>query len=58
MGRYQGSQSCFSNKLICGDYGGTYRSKVLHSTSRYKRTIWQCNAKFKKRAAVFDAPFI
>ena len=46
-GGYQSSQSCFSNKLICGDCGGAYGSKVWHFTSKYKRTIWQCNAKFK-----------
>ena len=46
-GGYQSSRSCFSNKLICGDCGSAYGSKVWHSTSKYKRTIWQCNAKFK-----------
>ncbi len=38
--------SPFSNKLICGDCGQTYGSKVWHSTDKYRRVIWQCNAKF------------
>jgi len=33
--------------IICGDCGSTYGSKVWHSTSKYRRTIWQCNGKFK-----------
>lgn len=39
--------SCFSSKLICGDCGAFYGSKVWHSTSEYRKTIWQCNDKFK-----------
>ena len=37
----------FSGKLICGDCNEFYGSKVWHSNSKYRRTIWQCNAKFK-----------
>ena len=39
--------SPFSGKIICGDCGCAYGSKVWHSTDRYKRIIWQCNGKFK-----------
>ena len=39
--------SPFSGKIICGDCGEIYGSKVWHSNSQYRRTIWQCNAKFK-----------
>ena len=41
-------KSCFSAKLVCGDCGGFYGSKVWHSTDKYRRVIWQCNSKFKK----------
>ncbi len=37
----------FAGKLICGDCGEIFGSKVWHSNSKYRRTIWQCNAKFK-----------
>ena len=37
----------FASMLICGDCGNFYGSKVWHSTSKYRRTIWQCNRKFK-----------
>lgn len=33
--------------IFCGDCGSVYGSKVWHSTSKYRRTIWQCNNKFK-----------
>lgn len=39
--------SPFSAKLVCGDCGEFYGSKVWHSNSKYRRTIWQCNGKFK-----------
>lgn len=41
------SKSCFSGRIICGDCGSVYGSKVWHSTSKYRRIIWQCNGKFK-----------
>jgi regulator of replication initiation timing len=31
----------------CGECGAWYGSKVWHSTDKYRRVIWQCNAKFK-----------
>lgn len=46
-GRPQSGTSCFSSKIICGECGGTYGSKVWHSTSKYRRTIWQCNHKYR-----------
>jgi DNA invertase Pin-like site-specific DNA recombinase len=45
--KYTSSLSCFSGKVICGECGNFYGSKVWHSTSKYRRTIWQCNHKFK-----------
>lgn len=38
--------SPFSGKLICGDCGEIFGSKVWHSNSKYRRTIWRCNAKY------------
>ena len=39
--------SCFSSKIVCCECCAFYGPKVWHSTSKYKRTIWQCNRKFK-----------
>lgn len=46
---YMTTASCFSGKIFCGNCGGLYGSKVWHSNSKYKRTIWQCNNKFKNK---------
>lgn len=37
----------FSGKIKCGDCGCWYGSKLWHSNDAYKRTIWQCNQKYK-----------
>lgn len=47
MGIRYSAASVFSTMLFCGDCGGVYGSKVWHSTDKYRRTIWQCNDKFK-----------
>lgn len=46
--RYSGN-SVFSSKLICGDCGHFFGSKVWQSNTKYRKTIWQCNAKFKNK---------
>jgi len=46
-GKHYNSLSPFSSKLICGDCGGYFGSKVWHSTDKYRRTIWRCNGKYK-----------
>lgn len=47
LGHSYSGKSVLSAKLICEDCGGFFGSKVWHSTDRYRRTIWQCNSKFK-----------
>ena len=47
-GRYSGV-SIFSSKIKCGECGSFYGSKVWHSNDKYRRTIWQCNRKFKDK---------
>ena len=43
--RYSGN-SIFAARIVCGDCGSFYGSKVWHSNNKYRRTIWQCNEKF------------
>lgn len=40
------STSIFSSKLVCGDCGHYFGSKVWHSTSKYRRVIYRCNEKY------------
>ena len=44
-GSYSG-KSCFASRIVCGDCGSFYGSKVWHSTDAYRRTIWRCNSKY------------
>ena len=44
-GKYR-CNDILSCRIVCGDCGEFYGSKVWHSTSKYRRVIWQCNSKF------------
>ena len=46
LGKQYNSKSIFAARIICGDCGNFYGSKVWHSTSKYRRMIWRCNHKF------------
>jgi DNA invertase Pin-like site-specific DNA recombinase len=39
--------NCFSGRIICGECGSQFGPKLWHSTSKYKRVVWQCNHKFQ-----------
>jgi len=47
LGRPSGCGSPFSAKIVCGDCGGFYGSKVWGSNTKYRRVIWRCNEKYK-----------
>ena len=47
LGKKYSAASIFSSKILCGDCGRFYGSKVWHSTDKYRKTVWQCNNKFK-----------
>ena len=47
LGRRHDCFTPFSGKIICGDCGSVYSSKIWHFNSKYRRVIWQCNRKFK-----------
>lgn len=52
---YSGN-SRFASKLICGDCGKLYRKKKWHSTSKYAKDIYRCNAKYNKGQAQCQTP--
>lgn len=47
LGQRYSANSVFSATIVCGDCGAFYGAKVWHSTDQYRRTVWQCNDKFK-----------
>lgn len=46
----------FSSKLICGDCGKFYGQKVWHSTTNYRKQVYQCNDKFNKSHKKCETP--
>ena len=56
LGRTYSSKSIFSSKLECVDCGSFYGQKVWHSTSKYRKVIWQCNKKFKDKEEKCKTP--
>lgn len=45
--RRKGSTSVFSSKLVCGECGAFFGSKVWHSTTKYRRVVYRCNEKYE-----------
>ena|GEM_PF-38824 len=41
------SVGIFASRIKCGTCSSWFGAKVWHSTSKYRRTIYQCNHKFK-----------
>ncbi len=46
LGKAYSGTSVFSSRLVCGDCGEFFGSKVWHSTDEYRKEIWRCNHKF------------
>jgi hypothetical protein len=46
-GQRQSGLSPYSSKLVCECCGAFFGPKTWHSTSPYRRVIWQCNHKYK-----------
>lgn len=46
LGRPGACHSPMSTKLVCGDCGGFFGSKVWGSNTKYRKVIWRCNEKY------------
>ncbi len=44
-GKYSGVD-ILTSKIICGECGGSYGSKVWHSNDKYRKIVYQCNRKY------------
>ena len=55
--RQLNNNSPFAARIICGECGGFYGSKVWHSADKYRTNIWQCNQKYKN-GTFCDTPHI
>ena len=44
-GQYSGN-GCFASRIVCGDCGHFYSSKVWHGNDPYRKVLWRCNHKY------------
>lgn len=58
LGRSYSGNSVFGARLICEDCGSFYGAKTWNSTSKYRRTIWQCNHKFNDKERRCTTPHL
>ncbi|MDR2445761.1 MAG: recombinase family protein [Treponema sp.] len=49
FGKKLSGSGLFFGKIVCGECGNFYGSKVWHSTDKYRRVIWQCNSKYREK---------
>jgi hypothetical protein len=47
IGKQLSGSGLFVCKIVCGDCGGFYGSKVWDSTNKNRRFIWRCNRKYE-----------
>ncbi len=50
--------SVFSNRVVCGECGAYFGSKVWHSTDAYRTVIWRCNKKYAQKGNPCASPHI
>lgn len=58
IGPSYSSRGIFACKLICGDCGGFYGSKVWHSTDKYRKHVFRCNNMFNKGKEQCKTPIL
>lgn len=46
-GQRYSSASIFSTRIVCGECGGYFGSKVWQSNNKYRKVVWRCNEKYK-----------
>jgi len=49
LGRPVSCHSPLATKIICGDCGAFFGSKVWQSNTKYRQIIWRCNDRYNKR---------
>lgn len=58
LGKTYSGNTVFASKIIGGDCGGYYGPKVWHSTDKYRKVIYRCNAKYKEGEPKCKTPTI
>lgn len=58
LGKTYSGNTVFASKIIYGDCGRYYGPKVWHSTDKYRKVIYRCNAKYKEGELKCKTPTI
>ena len=56
-GNYSGN-TIFASRIICGDCGEFFGSKVWHSTDKYRKVIYRCNYKYADKNRRCETPHL
>lgn len=57
-GKHTSARSVFSSRLVCGECGAYYGSKVWRSNDEYRTSIWRCNRKYDKKGCPCPSPHV
>ena len=49
LGKQFSGNGLFFCKVLCGQCGGFYGSKVWHSKTKYRRIVWLCNGRYREK---------
>ena len=56
--KHTSATTVFSGRLICGECGAYFGSKVWHSTDAYRSVVYRCNRKYEKKGAPCPSPHV
>ncbi|MCL2509413.1 MAG: recombinase family protein, partial [Oscillospiraceae bacterium] len=49
LGKARSGGSCFADRIVCAACGQHYGPKIWNSSTKYRKTVWQCNGKYKAK---------
>ena len=57
-GRHTSATTVFSGRLVCGECGAYFGSKVWHSTDIYRSIVYRCNRKYAQKGKPCPSPHV
>ena len=57
-GRHTSATTVFSGRLVCGECGAYFGSKVWHSTDAYRSVVYRCNRKYEQKGKPCSSPHV
>ena len=56
--KHTSATTVFSGRLICGECGAYFGSKVWHSTDAYRSVVYRCNRKYAQKGKPCPSPHV